>query len=91
MDISVMAAGTFRPKLREIFEASGKTVYEVAKQGGVDYNTAKRYLKEGGNERVTTDTLFGILRGLGYSWDEIRDMPLSDVYEIVPEDEVLAQ
>lgn len=74
-----------------MFHASGKTVYQVAKDGGLDYNTAKRYLKEENSDRVTTDALFGILRGLGYTWSEIRDMSLDDVYEISPEEELLAQ
>lgn len=86
-----MAAGRFRPKLREMFQSSGKTVYQVAKEGGLDYNTAKRYLREENSDRVTTDALFGILRGLGYTWNEIRDMPLGEVYEIAPDEETLPQ
>ena len=84
-----MTSGTFRPKLREMFRASGKNVYQVARDGDLDYNTVKRYLvmEDKNNERVTTAALFGILRGLGYSWDEIRAMSLEDLYEIEPDRE----
>lgn len=85
MVLNDMTAGKFRPKLREMFQASGKTVYQVARDGELDYNTVKRYLKDKNTERVTTEALFGILRGLGYSWDDIRAMPLEDLYEIEPE------
>ena len=87
MVLNEMTAGKFRPKLREMFQASGKTIYQVAKDGELDYNTTKRYLKDENAERVTTDALFGILRGLGYSWDDIRAMPLEDLYEIEPDRE----
>ena len=79
-----MMPGKFRPKLREMFNASGKTVYQVAKDGDLNYNTVKRYLTDKNSERVTTEALFGILRGLGYTWEEIRGMPLEDLYEIEP-------
>ena len=91
MVISDMAAGRFRPKLREMFHSSGKTVYQVAKDGGLYYISSNRYLREENRDRAATDALCGILRGLGYTWDEIRTMPLGEVYEIAPEDEALVQ
>lgn len=84
-----MASGTFRLKSRELLDkyGQGKTMYRIAKDANTNYSTILYLFDEEKRGRgVQVDTLFSFLSGLGLSLEEIKDMPLGDVFEFSPED-----
>lgn len=82
-----MASGTFRPKIRELLDRYDKTLYRAAKDGEVNYSTVHRWLNDpDAIERIEGKTLFGFLRGLGLSLDEVNQLRLEDVFEFTPDD-----
>ena len=82
-----MANGTFRPKIRELLDRYDKTLYRAAKDGEINYSTVHRWLNDpDAIERIEGKTLFGFLRGLGLSLDEVNQLRLEDVFEFTPDD-----
>ena len=81
-----MAAGKFRPKVRELLDRYDKTLYQASKDGDVAYSTIHRWLNDSGNiERVEGKALYSFLMGLGLTLDEVNELRLGEVFEFTPE------
>lgn len=84
-----MPRGTFRLKSRELLQkyGEGKSLYRVAKDGDVAYSTIHRWTDTPGDvEGIRGDILFGFLMGLGLSLEEIKQLPLGEVFDFEPEE-----
>lgn len=83
-----MASGTFRLKSRELMDkyGQGKTMYRIAKDTNTNYSTIL-YLFDEEKRGVQVDTLFNFLSGMGLSLEEIRVLPLGEVFEFSPEEQ----
>ena len=84
-----MPRGTFRLKSNELLQkyAKGKSLYQVAKDGDLNYTTILRWVNEQATvERVQGEVLFGFLLGMGLTLEEIKQMPLGEVFDFVPEE-----
>jgi hypothetical protein len=66
---------------QELLDNSGKTLYAVARDGDLNHSTILRWMNEPDSIK-SFDILFGLLRGLGYTQDQIRVMPLGEVFDI---------
>lgn len=87
MDLmSIMAEGNIRLKGRELLERYDKTLYRVAKDGGVPYSTLHRWVSTPEEVRAMSgDILLGFLRGLGLTIAEINALRFEDVFEVCEE------
>ena len=84
MDLtSIMADGNIRLKGRELLDRYDKTLYRVAKDGGVAYSTLHRWINSPEELRtISGDILYGFLTGLGLSKDEINDLRIEDIFDV---------
>ena len=81
-----MATGTFRPKVRELLDKYGKSLYQASKDGDVAYSTIHRWLGTSGKiERVEGKALYSFLMGLGLTLDEVNELRLGEVFEFIPD------
>lgn len=83
-----MPRGTFRLKSRELLHkyAQDKSLYRIAKDGDVAYSTIHRWTDDPASvEGVRGDILFGFLMGLGLSLDEVKALPLGEVFDFEQE------
>ncbi len=88
-EVNDMKSGTFRLRGRALYDEHGqeKSVYQVVKDGNVNYTTILRWLKDAENiDSVKSDILFGYLVGLGLSEDDILSMSVGELFEFIPDE-----
>lgn len=84
-----MVTGTFRLKGRELIEkyGNGKTIYRISEDSDINYTTIRRWVNDPDSVKgVQGDILFNFLMGLGFSLEQIKDLPLGEVFEFEPEE-----
>ena len=69
-------------KGKKLLADSGLTLYRVTKDGDVNYTTVHRWLNNEGSRGLSSDVLIGFLKGLGYSTQELKELPLGDIFDI---------
>lgn len=80
-----MASGTVRLKGRALLEMSGSSIYQLAKDAEVSYPAMHKYITDPGSvKQLSGEILYGILTSLGLSLDEINQMPLGEIFDLVP-------
>lgn len=88
--VDTMARGTFRLKSRELLEKynAGDSLYRVAQTGDLNYTTILRWRNEPESvQAVKLDVLYSFLVGLGLSAEDIKNMPMGDVFDVLPQDD----
>lgn len=68
----------FLIKLKDVHERSGKSIYAVAKESGVVYNTAKKYLTEYVEAEKLTPEVTQLAEYYGADW---RDPSVIEVID----------
>ena len=80
-----MASGTVRLKGRALLEKSELSIYQLAKDAGVSYPAMHKYITDPGSiKQLSGEVLYGILTSIGLSLDEISQVPLGEIFELVP-------
>jgi len=73
----------FLVKLKDVHERSNKTIYRVAKESGVVYNTAKKYLTNWVETDYLSPEVAQLAEFYGVDW---RDPAIVEVIEVDEED-----
>lgn len=80
-----MASGTVRLKGRALQEKSGLSIYQLAKDAEVSYPAMHKYITDPASvKQLSGEVLYGILTSLGLSLDEISQIPLGEIFELIP-------
>lgn len=73
----------FLVKLKDVHEKSNKTIYRVAKESGVVYNTAKRYVTNWVETDFLSPEVIQLAEYYGVDW---RDPAVVEIIEVDEED-----
>jgi len=80
-----MSRKLFRVKLKAIHEKSGKSIYQAAKDAGVRYNTAKKYVTEDFETDKLSPEVTALAGSYGVDW---RDPSVVEIIEVDDEEEL---